>query len=362
MRPVPPPDKLVTPPPPAVRRGRRVWVAGAGVVVVLAVGGWLFARDRAQAADRATALAAAYDQHPDAGERLMACLARDPDDVLVLETLVVWSMRGGAPFAQFEPYLDRLCELKPADPSPWRTRAARRIRAGSVSEGIADGLRVLELDPGDSETLELVATTAVEAGDARLAVSVLSPQLESSPRPPDKLVALLIRAHLQAGDVGGAERALDRYFPVSRSDVLSLLNRGLVLQAAGRHGDAVLLMDAASRSPEHRSAALYALAKSLSALGREKDARQALDELDAAQARVRAVLDAQQRQNDLAAQVRAAAAHLADGKAAEAAELLVRATAALGRSPEAMTVLAQAYRRLGREDLARQCEQAGPRP
>ena len=337
-----------------------MWVAGMAVVVALAVGGWLLARDRAHAADRAAALAAAYDQRPDAHERLVACLARDPDDVLVLETLVVWSLRDGAPFAQFEPYIDRLCELKPADPGPWRTRAARRIRAGRVAEGIADGLRSLELGLDDSEALELIATTAVEAGDPALAVRVLSPRLESSPRPPDDLVALLVRAQLQVGDVGGAERALDRYFPTTRTDARSLLLRGLVHQAAGRHADAVTLLRAASRSPEHRSAAFFALAKSLSALGREEDARQALDELDAAQARARAVVDAQQRRNDLAAQVRAAEAHLADGKAAEAAELLVRATAALGRSREAMAVLARAYRQLGREDLARQCEQPVP--
>jgi tetratricopeptide (TPR) repeat protein len=334
--------------------------AGAVVVVVLAIGGWLLARDRARAADRAIALAAARDQSPNAGERLTACLARDPDDVQVLETLVVWSLRGEAPFTQFEPYLDRLCELKPADPDPLRTRAAQRIRAGRVAEGIADGLRAEELDPGDSKTLELIASTAVEAGDPALAVRVLSPRLESSPRPPDDLAKLLVQAHLQAGDVGGAERSLNRYFPARRDDAQSLLLRGLVQQAAGRQADAVPLLRAASRSPEYRSSALFALAKSLAALGREEDARQALDELDAAQARVRAVVDAQQQPNNLVAQVRAAEAHLADGKPAEAAELLMRATATLGRSQQAMAVLARAYRQLGREDLARQCEEARP--
>jgi tetratricopeptide (TPR) repeat protein len=336
-----------------------VWVAAAGAVVVLAVGGWLLARERARAADRSASLAAAHDQRPDAGEKLTACLARDPDDVEVLETLVVWSLRGGAPFAQVEPHLDRLCELKPADPGPWRTRAGRRIRAGRVEEGIADGLRALELSPGDSETLELVATTALDAGDPALAVRVLGPRLESSPRPPDDLAALLVRAHLQAGDVGQAERAIDRFFPAARGDARGRLLRGLVHQAAGRHADAVPLLRAAGQSSDHRSAALFALAKSLSALGREEDARQALDELDAAQARVRAVLDAQQRPDDLTAQVRAAEAHLADGKPAEAAALLERATATLGRSPEATAVQARAYRQLGREDLARRCEQAG---
>jgi tetratricopeptide (TPR) repeat protein len=337
-----------------------VWVAAAGAVVGFAVGGWLIAREQARAADRTAALDAGHDQLPDAGERLTACLARNPDDIEVLETLVVWSLQRGAPFAHVEPHLDRLCELEPTVPAPWRTRAAQRIRAGRVAEGIADGLRALELDPGDSETLKLVATTALEAGDPALVVRELGRRLESSPRPPDDVAALLVRAHLQAGDVGRAEQTLDHYFPATRADAQARLLRGLVHQAAGRHADAVPLLRAAGLSPsEHQFAALSALAKSLSALGREEDARKALDELDAAQARQRVVLDAHQRPDDLAAQVRAAEVHLADGKPAEAAGLLERATAALGRSAEATALLARAYRQLGREDLARRCEQEG---
>src|SRR5437870_1168603 len=162
-----PSNKPIRPPRPATRRRRWVWVAGA--VVVLAVGAWLFAREWARAADRSAALAAAYEQRPDADARLTACLARDPNDVEVVEALVVWLLRGGAPFAQIEPHLDRLCELKPADPAPWRNRAAQRIGNGRVAEGIADGLRALELNPGDHETRKAVASTALEAGDHALA-------------------------------------------------------------------------------------------------------------------------------------------------------------------------------------------------
>ena len=357
-----PPDKSIAPRPASASNGRWVGVVGAGaiVVAVLAIVWWLLDRNRAQAADRAAALAAAHDQSPNAGERLRAYLARDPDDVEVLETLVVVSLRGGVPFAQFEPYLDRLCDLKPADPSPLRTRATQRIRAGRVAAGIADALRAEELEPGDFKTLELIAANALEAGDPALAVRVLAPHLENSPRPPDDLAELLVQAHLQAGNVGESERALDRYFPASRADSQSLLLRGLVHQAAGRHAGAVPLLRAAARSPEHRSAALFALAKSLTVLGRDEEARQVLEELDAAQSRVRAVVDAQQQPNDLPAQIRAAEAHLADGKPADAVELLVRATTTLGRTPEAIAVLARAYRQIGREDLARQCEQTKP--
>jgi predicted Zn-dependent protease len=354
MRPIRPSDNAIAPPKSVARRGRWVWLSGA--VVVLALGGWLVARERAREAERAAALAAGYNQSPEAGERLRACLARDPDDIEVLETLVVWSLRGKVPFSQFEPQLDRLCELERADPTPWRNRARERIRAGRVEEGIADGFRALELSPRDSETLELVANTALETGDPALAVQALG-KLNSYPAPPDDLTELLVRAHLQSGDVGEAEQAVARFFPATRSDARSQLLRGLVCQAAGRHAEAIPLLRSAGRSSEFRSNALFSLSKSLSALGRQEEARQALEELDAAQARERAVIDAGQRPKDLNAQVRAAEALLSDGKPMEAVDLLERAAAIHGRQPAAMAVLARAYRALGREDLARLCDQ-----
>ena len=81
---------------PCARRRTSVWLAATGAAVVLAVGGWWLGREKVRADERSEALAAGYDQLPDAGERLTACLARDPNDVVVLETLVVWSLRGGA--------------------------------------------------------------------------------------------------------------------------------------------------------------------------------------------------------------------------------------------------------------------------
>jgi tetratricopeptide (TPR) repeat protein len=174
---------------------------------------------------------------------------------------------------------------------------------------------------------------------------------------------MLVRAHLQAGDAGRAEQVLDRCFPAARADAQSRLLRGLVHQAAGRHAEAAAALRAAADQPsEHRAAALFALARSLSAAGREDDARKTLDELDAVQARDRAILDAAQQPDDLGCQVRAAEAYLADGKPQEAAGLLERATARLGRSPAAAAVLVRAYRQLGREDMARRWERAGPGP
>jgi tetratricopeptide (TPR) repeat protein len=325
---------------------------------VLAVGGWIIARERVRAAERTAALAAGHDQQPDAGEKLSACLARDPNDIEVVETFVVWSLRAGKPFAEVEPHLNRLCEFRPDDPAAWRTRAGQRIRNGRSAEGIADGLRALELAPDDHATRKMIATAALDAGEHEIAARALTRLLESSPLPRDEIASMLVRVHLQAGDTRSAERVLDRYFPATRTDAESRFLRGLVHQAVGRHAEAAIaLRTAADQSPEHRVRALFALAKSLSAVSRDDDARKALDELDAVQARERTILDAQQQPDNLERQVQAAEAILADGKPKEAAELLERATAKLGRSKAAAAVLVRAYRQLGREDLARRWEQ-----
>lgn len=356
IRPSPTPGS----PPRALTR-RWVWPAGliAVAAVAVAVAGWLFVGNPDKSGDRAAALAAGRDLHPDAGRLLTAYLARDENDVQVRETLVVWLLLNGVPFAQVEPHLDRLCELAPGDPTPWRTRAVERIRAGRTAEGMADAERTLELEPGDTDTLALLARTAIDSGDPTTAVRALRRRIDSATAPPDELTSLLIRAQLQQGDTRAAELALGTHYPPARTDAQAELLRGLVDQAAGRHADAVPHLRTAGRSAGQRHVALAALTKSLVALGREEEAARVLEQLDAAQGRVRVIEDARQRPGDLAAQVRAAEAHLADGQPGEAARLLEAATSAHGRSPEAIALLARAYRQLGREDLARRCEQGG---
>lgn len=343
--------------PPRAARPRWAWGACAVAVAGLALGGWYLSRERARAAERNEILSAARFQNPDAGARLAARLARDPDDAELTEALVVWSMRAGKPFAEYEPHLDRLCALRPDDPAPWRTRAEQRIHNGRAADGIADGLRALDLAPDDHALRRLVATTALDAGDLDVAARELERLLQAPLPDAEGTAALLVTVHARAGAADRAERVLNQHFPTSRTDPESRFLRGLVHQAAGRHAEAAgALREAADRSPKYRARALHALAKSLSAAGREADARRALDELDALQSRERAVRDARQRPDDLPAQVRAAEALLTDGQPKEAAAVLERATARLGRSPGAAAVLARAYRQLGREDLARQWE------
>jgi len=130
-----------------------------------------------------------------------------------------------------------------------------------------------------------------------------------------------------------------------------------VVQAAGRHAEAVLLLRTlADSSPEYRQFALFRLAQSQTALGREDDARRSLDELEKLKARARIIVDAAQQPDDLAAQLRAAEVLLADGKAGEAAALLERAIFRIGKDPKAVRLLAVAYRKLDRPDLAAEWE------
>jgi predicted Zn-dependent protease len=324
-------------------------------VIAGSFGGWYLLRERGRAVDREEALRAAREQQPDAADRLRAHLARKPADAEAVEALVECLLRAGTPFAEVEPHLNRLCELRPDDSVALRIRAGLRIRNGRLAEGLADGLRALELDPADHTTRKLVAMTAFEAGEHDVAARELGRLIESSPFPRNELAAALVKVHLQAGDVARAEEALDRHFPAAQAGAEGRALRGVVHQAAGRNAEAVAVLRAvADQSPEQRELALYHLAKAQSALGREDDARRTLDELEVVKARDRMVVDAGQRPDDMPTQVRAAEVLLADGKPKEAAALLEQAMRRLGRDPAAAVLLARAYRQLGRLDLADQ--------
>jgi predicted Zn-dependent protease len=81
-----------------------------------------------------------------------------------------------------------------------------------------------------------------------------------------------------------------------------------------------------------------------------------LAELDTVKAQNRLVLDAGQQPDDMQAQIRGAEVLLTQGKPAEAATMLERATRRIGKTPAAAKLLARAYREVGRPDLAAEWE------
>jgi tetratricopeptide (TPR) repeat protein len=346
--------------PPKNRPSARVSTLGvvASLLVALILGGLYLVRERSSI-ERDKVIQLARSHSPDAASTLAAHFQRHSDDEEIAELLVAWHLRAKSPFSEFEPVLDRLCALRPNDPNPLRTRTYLRAHHGRPKEAVADGLRALELANDDHATRRLVVLAAADAKQFDVAIREARKLLESSPVPRTEAGTMLVKAYLQAGDVIRAEETLEACFPITQASEERDALRAQIMQAAGRHAEAVALFrHLADQSPRYRESALYHLAKSQASLGREEDARASLDELETTRARKRLVVDAAQQPDNLEVQLRAAEALLSDGKTLEAAALVEQAILRLGKDPAATRLLAAAYRRLGRHELAAQWDRA----
>lgn len=331
-------------------------------VVAISGAAWYSLTTKVQA-DRARLLADAQRDSPASEQALTAFVQQHPTDAEACEVLVAWHLRTQSPLADFEVYLNCLCELRPTDADPLRTRAILRARDGRPEEAVVDGLRALELLPSDETTRRIVATAAAEAGQYDVAIREAQRLVDDSPSPTAEQVVLLVKAHLSASDAAGAERAFSRHFPASAAPADRDALWAQVLQAAKRHAEAATVLRAlADSSREYREFALVRLAQSLTALGRQEDAKKALAELEAVKARARKVVDANQRPDDKAAQWIAGQILVEEGEFAKAAALLETACRRHGADATAARLLARAYRGLGQEAVALEWERTAETP
>jgi predicted Zn-dependent protease len=333
------------------RLGRFALIALAAVV---ATGAGIYGLSQVrQAESRRQLLRASLDDQPESAEALRQFIASHPDDAEAIETLVAWHLRTKAPFAQFEPFLSRLCQLREDDLDPRRTRTALLAMNGRPEEAVEAGLAILERESDDHATRRLVAAAAAEAGQVDIAVREARKLYESSIWPPRESATLLVKAYLLAGDPTAAQTVLEKTFPRSEGSEDGQALWAQVMQAADKHKEAASLLEPLAAKPgPYREFALFRLGQSYAALGRDADARRAAETLESLKAAARIVIDARQRPDDLPSQLRAAEQLLGDGKPSEAAALVEQAITRLGPDPRLARLLAQAYRQLGRADLA----------
>jgi predicted Zn-dependent protease len=252
---------------------------------------------------------------------------------------------------ELEPDVDRLCALRPDDPAPLRVRADLRNRLARKDDALADAVRVIELAPEDHGTRKLAAWLAADLGKRDVVEREIGKLLAGSPYPKSELGAKLAVARWQAGDLAGAREALERYVPPDSGAGRML--RGVLDYEAGRYehaAEALRGLDPADDS--ERQFVLNYLGLALARLGREEESRAAFDRLNAHYRAARYAQDADQRPNDMAAQVRAARANLAAGKPAQAARILEEALARIGEDADARAALAEARAKLGKPDGA----------
>lgn len=342
------------PTPPAGRSRRAVRVLVILLLLAgLVGGGWYFIRLSNRSQDQVAALKLVTERkYAEAIPALRQCLEEDPDNPVLLEGLVASLMKSGALVVEVEPVLDRLCALRPDDLTALRLRLDLRQKLGRKDDALADALRILELSPQDHAVRRTAAGLAVELGQREIAERELTTLQASGPYPPHEIGTLLARLHWEAARFAEAEAILDRDAPPSVQFAPARALRGVLHFEAGRFESAQELLNpvAAGRGPEAQFARYY-LALTLTRLGKKTEADQVFARLEAAYRAERMTEDAQQRADDLPAQVQAARANLVADRPEVGRDLLEAALKRHSPNREALRVLADCYDKLNRADL-----------
>jgi tetratricopeptide (TPR) repeat protein len=304
------------------------------VAVVLAAGaaalaGWRWRQARAE---RAEALRLAGAGRFDVAEPLLRrALARDAGDLEVVSALALGTL-GGDEHAAAEGYLTRWCELSPREAWPLRQRMDLRHRLGVaerrqaerrklLEQALADGQRVLELEPDNDEVRREVAWLLLQVGRFDEAEQACRRCLAAAPAD-GWLLYLLARACHARGNRAEAEALLD---PVVRDQAPfaeALWLRAVLHREAGRPAQAVPLLRQALALPRcpPRKDCLYQLGLALAATGQGDEAKRVLAEVDLMG--LQEALHRDHFPNTPALRVQIAEAMLGAGKADEARALL----------------------------------------
>lgn len=337
---------------------RRLALVAVVLAAALLAGRWLYARVQRHEALRL----ADAGRFAEAEPLLRKALARDAGDAEVLAALALGSLAASEAGAA-EEYLSRWCELRPDEARPHRLRmdlrhrtaraergAAGRLRR--MGEALADGRRVLELEPGNDEVRREVVWLLLQVGQFDEAARDCRRCLERAPDDP-WLLYLLARACHARGDGAEAEAHLDRALRAgphfSEAVPETLVLRAALHREAGRPERAVpLLRQALTLARCPRKECLYQLGLALAAAG-QPEARRAL-----AEAQLLGLEDAlaDQLPNTAAVRVQVAEAMLGAGRPEEARSLLESVLAEEPDFVPAHRVLADYFEQKGQPERA----------
>ncbi|MBY0456718.1 MAG: tetratricopeptide repeat protein [Gemmataceae bacterium] len=279
------------PPPAAPASGRR----RRGVLVVVAVlavaGGsyWRWGGGEPGRRDEALGLAKA-GRLAEAEPLLEAALARDANDSEVVSALALAKLNGPDPAAA-ERLLSRWCELRPNEARPFqlrmdlrhrvaRGRATTTERLDGLEAALADGRRVLELEPANDPVRREVAWLALQASHFAEAEREVRQSLKAAPA--DGWLNYLLAKSLHAqGRRIEAAATLEPVVKAQPNFADALLLRAILHADDDRHDRAIPLLRQALALPNPpRRDALYRLGLSLAAVGQADEARKVMAELD----------------------------------------------------------------------------------
>ncbi|HEY8505194.1 MAG TPA: tetratricopeptide repeat protein [Gemmataceae bacterium] len=210
--------------------------------------------------------------------------ANDAGEVRDLKERAI-SLLGAERLDEAGPVLDRWCELRPDDPEPFRLRMYRRHRSAyrgtSDAErqqfqelALADGRRVLELEPGNDAVAQEVVWLCLAVGRFEEAERHCRRFLD---RRPDDPRVLLLRARVchARGANAKAGELLDALLGAHPATSRALLLRAAVHCEAGEPERAVpLLRRVIAEDPALANEARYRLSLALARAGRAEEARE----------------------------------------------------------------------------------------
>lgn len=286
MSSVHPPRQTPATPTPASRRRAVPWFV-AGVVAIAAGAYWFWpAPDRRDEALKLVKERKLQEAEP----LLLEALNRNADDAEVVAALAVAKL-GGTDHATAERYLSRWCELRPTETRPLhlrmdlRHRIARGMtipaeRTKVMESALADGRRVLELDPDNDAVRREVAWLAVQVGQYGAAEAECSRALARAPGDP-WLNYLLARALQARGMTSQAVLVLDPVVRAQPGFGDALLLRAVLYLDADQPDRAVpLLRQALPLKGVSRRECLYRLGLALAATGQAEEAGRVLAEVE----------------------------------------------------------------------------------
>lgn len=305
--------------------------------------------------DSLLALARTAQGKQTATPELKRYLERYPDDTDVLETLVVALRATNGTAGDIEPYLNRLCELRPDYAEAFRHRSQVFTRFGRYDDALADTVRVLELEPDDTFYRVQAGALAMKTARYAEAERYFLDLLKGDPNANRLEVGTrLARCYWEQHDAVKAEEALNAYVPLDAGYLQGIVLRGTILHEVGRYAEAIAVLERIKPEVGEREYlfAQYYVALSLTRLGQAERAKPIFDRVNKGQQAALLGEDARQRQDHMPTQVQAARALLVAGQPDRGAEMLEGALSRNGPDAAAYDLLVECYDALKRPDLA----------
>ncbi len=248
-----------------------------------------------------------------------------------------------------EPYFEHWCSLRSGDAEPFKERIEYWMKRKWLPQALADGRRVLELEPQNDALRAQVAHWALITAHHAEAERECRRCLEKQPDNPELLFLLANSVHRQ-GRGAEAEPILDQLVQEYPRFSGALVLRGILYVETEQPEKAIPLLRQSLTLEENpqQSAARYYLSQALARTGQEQEAKRVLAEMQSRQA-----LDLLKKEGypeNAAIQVRVAEALLAADQSEAAVRLLENILAHSPDCADARKLLASYYEKQGSGD------------